>query len=188
MKIFTDLNKVTVGNNHTIVTIGTFDGVHLGHQQLIRRVVSESRKTNLHSVVITFDIPPRCYISPSNRCRMITTIDQKIEIIRKMGVNILVVLNFNPSIARIEPEEFITILQNRIKMVKMVVGQDFSFWKERRGNSELLRKLGYLLHFEIEVFPLLTSGIGKISSTRIRNLLKEHNYFGASVLLGYNFG
>lgn len=152
------------------VALGTFDGVHLGHQAVMRAAV----ETGLRSTVVTFSPHPREVLG--YEVRLLTTLERKIERIRAVGVDELVVIEFTPQLARLSPHEFVSQVLKPLGTRVILAGENFRFGHGRSGDVALLRELG----FEIRSVPLVPG----VSSSRIRQLLEAGDVTGAAALLG----
>jgi len=154
------------------LTVGNFDGVHLGHRELLRRAVGKAKEEGTVSVALTFTPHPVRYFSPGARFYDITTDEEKASLIAAMGIDVLVVERFDERTGRMSPEEFAReILHKRLCARWMTVGYDFTFGRNRSGSPSLLRKIGSEVGFEVEVVPPVLRGGLIVSSTRIRDLL-----------------
>ena len=154
------------------VTIGNFDGVHLGHQELIRRTVAKAKSTGTMAVALTFTPHPVRFFSPMARFYEITSMEEKAERIAAFGIESLVVESFTGEVGRMEPEDFAReILARRLRVRNAIVGYDFTFGRNRSGSPKILGELGHGLGFEVEIVPPLVRGGLIVSSTRIRELL-----------------
>ncbi len=183
MKLIRELSDLKL--EKSAVTIGNFDGVHLGHQRLIKRVVSEARSSGYTSVVLTFDKQPKNFINPRKETRIITPLHVKIEKIKTLNVDILIVINFSQHFASLSPEDFIhNIICDQLGAKLVIVGPDFRFGKNRAGNVDALRLLGKKFDFTLKIIPFLRIEEVKVSSTEIRHLLYKGEDKIASMMLG----
>ncbi|MDH4473701.1 MAG: bifunctional riboflavin kinase/FAD synthetase [Fluviicola sp.] len=174
MRIIRDLTP-DVQFNQPIVTLGTYDGVHLGHQTIIREMVSEARKKGKESVLLTFHPHPRMVLYPeSHSVRLIDTIEEKLEKLEKLGLDTVILFPFTIKFSRLTAVEFVRdVLVNQIGVSQMLVGYDHHFGKNREGNFQQLEELGVLYDFEVrEIKAVETNGIA-VSSTKIRKALAE---------------
>ncbi len=154
------------------LTVGNFDGVHLGHRELLRRTVSRGRASGAMSVALTFTPHPVRFFSPGARFYEITTGEEKEALIAEAGIDVLVVETFDGGIGRMGPEEFAReILSGRLRARWVTIGYDFTFGRNRTGSPEVLVEAGRRLGFEVDVVPPLLRGGLIVSSTRIRDLL-----------------
>lgn len=172
----------------SVVTVGVFDGVHLGHQTIMHIVKADAAERNTGSVAITFDRLPEDLINPAAGTRLITTLDQKLELIAEMGMDLCVVMPLEQELLDMPAERFVTdILRARLHTVQLVVGTNFAFGKGRAGNVSLLRQMGPEMGFEVVgVSPIKLDG-SLVSSTVIRRLIAEGNIDRANKLLGHPF-
>ena len=188
MKIYHSIEDFPSDVN-TIVTIGTFDGVHKGHQIIINRVNEIAKKQALESVVLTFDPHPRHVIYPDDQeLRLIHTLEEKIEALRKTGVQNLVLHKFTKEFSRTESVNFIRdFLVTKLNMKYMVVGFDHHFGKNRQGTFDNLIELSDAYGFKIEKIKPQNIGEVTISSTKIRNAILEGDCKKANTYLSANF-
>ncbi|HEU5361532.1 MAG TPA: riboflavin biosynthesis protein RibF, partial [Candidatus Deferrimicrobiaceae bacterium] len=154
------------------LTVGNFDGVHLGHRELLRKTVSRSRDSGGIAVALTFSPHPVRFFSPGARFYEITTEEEKADLIARMGIDVLVIESFDGGIGRMLPDEFAReILSRRLRARWVTVGYDFTFGRNRTGSPALLVESGRDLGFEVDIVPPLVRGGLIVSSTRIRDLL-----------------
>lgn len=172
--------------NGTAITIGTFDGVHLGHQFLIHKTMEIAKTENLDSLVLTFDPHPRSYLNPDYRPFILTELPKKIELIKKLGVDDVKVLEFNQQIADLEAIDFVTqILIQKYNLKHLVVGHDFAIGKGRKGDYSYLKKLSTQLGFKITQIPKFEIDGVRPSSGLIRDLIQNGDLKSANKLLGW---
>lgn len=184
MKIFRNLDDILVPFSGACVTIGNFDGVHRGHQQLFHEVVRRAGKGGGCSVVVTFD-PHPLQVLRQGGIKLISTIEQKIEQIDKVGIDALVIIPFNREFAATSAENFVQhILLDLIGMTELVVGYDYAFGKGRSGNTDFLREQGRQLGFPVTVVAPFHEGDLLVSSTKIRELVAAGKMQDACRLLG----
>jgi riboflavin kinase / FMN adenylyltransferase len=166
----------------TAVTVGVFDGVHLGHRTLIERL----RDTGLVPAVLTFDPHPAEVLAPGTHPRLITSIDERLDLLEGAGVELVGVLDL-AEIRHLHPDEFVTqVLEERLAMAAMVMGTDFHFGKDRSGDVAFLRSAGDSKGFKVDVVELQTLD-GIVSSSGIRALLELGDVGRAAVLLGSRY-
>jgi riboflavin kinase/FMN adenylyltransferase len=171
-----------------IVTIGNFDGIHLGHRAILKTVVGRAKDLDGEAVVYTFDPHPRKVLRPDSAPGLLTTLDQKIELLAEAGVDAVVVEPFTLEFARTEAEEFIRrCLYERLRPVEVYVGYDFHFGRDREGSMRLLTEMGPRLGFAVTIIPEVTVDEGDVNSTRIRQLLGEGQPERAARMLGRPF-
>lgn len=157
-----------------IVTIGNFDGIHLGHQAILRTVTRRAADLHGEAVVYTFDPHPRKVLRPDSAPGLLTTLDQKMELLERAGVDAVVVEPFTLEFAHTDAEVFIReCLHRRIRPVEVYVGYDFHFGRDRAGSMRLLTELGPRLGFSVTIIPEVRVDEGDVNSTRIRRLLAD---------------
>ena len=175
-------------NEPTIVTIGTFDGVHIGHQKIIEKVVQTAKKSNKKSVLLTFFPHPRMVLQKDSNIELINTIDERAALLAKTGLDYLIIHPFSKSFSRLTALDFVRdILVNQLNISKLIIGYDHHFGKNREGNLEQLTEYSYLYDFEVEEIPAQDINDVSVSSTKIRRALSEKNIKTANKYLGYNF-
>jgi riboflavin kinase/FMN adenylyltransferase len=174
MRIIRDLTP-DVQFNQPIVTLGTYDGVHLGHQTIIREMVAEAREKGKESVLLTFDPHPRMVLYPeSHSVRLIDTIEEKLEKLEKLGLDTVILFPFTLKFSRLTAVEFVRdVLVNQIGVTQMLVGYDHHFGKNREGNFQQLEELGTLYDFEVREVKAVETDEVAVSSTKIRKALAE---------------
>ncbi len=184
MKIFRSLDEITQPFENPCVTIGNFDGVHLGHQLLFREVVRRGRANSGCSIVVTFDPHPLRILRPGG-IKLISTIEQKIEQIEKAGIDALIVIPFDLPFAATTAEHFVDeILLIKIGMTELVVGYDYAFGKGRSGDTKFLKNRGKEKGFPVTVVDAHYQDGNLVSSTRIRELVHQGRMMDARELLG----
>ncbi len=188
MIIFRNLDDIQEKLVNAVVTIGNFDGVHLGHREIFRRVRGAAREAGGVSVVITFVPHPLKRLPSRKHLRLITPYAEKERLIAASGIDYLIVIPFTESFATIDAADFVSrILVSRIGMKKLVIGYDYAFGRNREGNVALLEKLGTELGFDLEVLAPIGSGDIVYSSTGIRELIGRGDVEGVVALLGRHF-
>jgi len=188
MIIFRNLDDIQEKLVNAVVTIGNFDGVHLGHREIFCCVREAARRAGGVSVVITFVPHPLKLLPSRKQLRLITPYAEKEGLIAASGIDYLVIIPFTESFATIDAADFVSrILVGRIGMKKLVIGYDYAFGRNREGNVALLEKLGEEVGFELEVLAPIGSGDIVYSSTRIRELVGQGNVEGVVALLGRHF-
>ncbi len=168
----------------TCCTIGNFDGVHLGHQTLVKQALTRARASGLASVVVTFDPHPLRIINGETP-PFITPTGQKLKLLEDLGVDHILCLEFTPRMAAMSPEDFVsTILVDGLSIHQLVIGHDYAFGKGRSGNYEVLKELGRQHGFEVErIEPVILNG-DVVSSSRIRSLIQAGRVTEVRPLLG----
>lgn len=188
MKIYNNIEDFSPLDN-PVVTVGTFDGVHIGHQKIFRKMAEDAAAINGTSVVVTFHPHPRLVIHPdSSDLKFINTQERKYDLIEQSGIEHLVVIPFTKEFSRTPSSEFVkNILVDKIGVKKLIIGYDHHFGKDRQGSIMELRGLSKIHHFDVEeVDALEVDGI-PASSTKIRNALIQGNIRLANTLLGYEY-
>ncbi|MBW7841941.1 MAG: bifunctional riboflavin kinase/FAD synthetase [Ignavibacterium sp.] len=187
MQIFYSIKDLKK-NKNTVLTLGTFDGIHPGHLKIIDRLVSCSKEKGCRSVVITFYPHPRTILGNDNSVKMLTTQEEKIELLEKLGVENLLIINFTKEFASLSAEDFIyDYLINGIGLTEIVLGHDHHFGKGRRGNAELLQKIADKEGFIVTKAEAFMIDGEAVSSTKIRNAIAEGDIIRANKLLGRNY-
>lgn len=170
------------------VTIGNFDGVHVGHQRLLALTCAKARKRGLVSVVVTFDPHPMTVLMGQKAPPFLTSTGQRLALIEKHGPNVSLVLEFTRQMAALEPEEFVRrYLVEGLNLRELVIGYDYAMGKGRKGNFDLLSRLGQQYGFGVERLDPVIVGGAVVSSTRIRDLVQSGNVWDARPLLGRFF-
>ncbi len=187
MKLHTNLNSFKATN--PVVTIGTFDGVHLGHQKVITRLKEIAKKHNGESVIFTFYPHPRLVTSTSEtNLRLLTTLEEKKMLFEKFGIDHLVVYPFNKAFSELTYSEFVEqILVEKMGTRCLVVGYDHKFGKNREGGFEYLKKCAEKFSFEVEKLDALIVDKENVSSTKIREALQSGDIKKANLYFGYKF-
>lgn len=166
------------------MTIGAYDGVHLGHRDLIARTRADARRLGAPSVLVTFDRHPAMTLRPSSAPRLLTDLDQKLETLESTGVSIVLVIHFDDERAGEPAEDFVrTVLVDALGARSVLVGADFHFGQGRLGDVDLLRSMGADLGFDVTGIPLLVHEGEPVTSTRIRALIADGMVEEAAVLL-----
>ena len=187
MKTHSDLNNFNATNS--VVTIGTFDGVHMGHRIVIDRLKEYAKIYGGETVVFTFSPHPRLITSPNEtNLRLLTTLEEKKQLLAELGIDHLVVFPFTKEFSELTYSEFVEqILVDKIKTHCLVVGYDHKFGKNREGGFEYLRQCGEKFNLKIEKLEPLMLNDTYINSTQIRLALQNGNIKTANRYLGYNF-
>ncbi len=170
-----------------LLTIGMFDGVHLGHRFLIEQLVTEARQRNLTSAVITFKDHPRKLLAPLTFLPNLTTLPERERLLKQEGVDIVIALSFTQELANLTARDFVTLIQKHLKFKGLVLGYDFALGNNREGNTEFLKKLGEELGFTVTVVPHIKSNNETVSSTAIRQAMADGDMDRVSRLLGHPF-
>ncbi|TMM14746.1 MAG: bifunctional riboflavin kinase/FAD synthetase [Actinobacteria bacterium] len=192
MEVINDLRRCPCPEEGSAVTIGAYDGVHLGHRRVIAEVRERAERQGLSTAVVTFDRHPAMVVRPQSAPLLLTDLEQKIELLADTGVDHVVVIAFDESRSRESAEDFVEeVLVGCLRARVVVVGRDFHFGHARRGNIALLSRMGEERGFEVVGLGLVdeagesSQGPGEaVSSTRIRTLLREGRVTDAARLLG----
>jgi riboflavin kinase / FMN adenylyltransferase len=190
VKTVQGLGGLPEGVKPSVATVGVFDGVHVGHQMLIRKVVDEARTRGVTSVVVTFDRHPLELLSPKDAPQLITTLRQRAEVFEELGVDVLLVLRFDDKFRQFPAEHFIEkVLVESLGVVHLVVGANFRFGHGGTGTVEMLEEMGRQLGFTIDVFSLLGQEDvpDAVSSSLIRRQLAEGDVEHVAEELGRPF-
>lgn len=188
MKIFQDINDFPKAND-AVVTVGTFDGLHLGHQKIILRMTTLAKENNSETVLVTFDPHPRLVVNKNaQEIKFINTQNRKFDLLSNLGIDHLIIIPFTKEFAKTSSEDFIQeYLIDRIGTKKLIVGYDHHFGRDREGNYEKLHQLGIKYGFEVEeISAQYIDGIA-VSSTKIRKALMDGDAKLANKLLGYTY-
>ena len=174
----------------TVVTVGTFDGVHRGHQLVLRRLAQRAREVNLKSVLVTFDPHPLEIINPSAAPPLLTTSMERTEVLAESGIDYLAVVPFTQTLRGYPAEAFVdVILRDRFRMQELLIGHDHGFGRGREGDVEVLQALGARRGFRVEVIEAVSLGDGRpISSTSIRRAVAGGDLQRAAAGLGRPYG
>lgn len=188
MKIYNHINEFQKLNN-AVVTIGTFDGVHLGHQKIIARVREEAEKIDGETVMLTFFPHPRMILHPEDQnLKLITTMPEKAELLQDLGIDHLIITPFTRDFSNLAPKEYIkNILVDRIGISKIVIGYDHRFGKDRLGGLQDLLKYSSAYGYSVLEIPEQDINEVTISSTQIRKSLLNGDVDTANEFLGYKF-
>jgi riboflavin kinase/FMN adenylyltransferase len=191
VQIVSDISESPWENERAVITIGAYDGVHLGHLAVIAHVRRRAEELGARSAVVTFDRHPASVVRPESAPKLLTSNEQKLERLAATGVDAVVVVPFNAEQAAETPESFVNrVLVSCLRTEVIVVGEDFHFGRHRDGNVDLLRKLGAERDFDVEPIELMprVDGVDEpISSTAIRRALAGGDVTRANEMLGYQF-
>ena len=189
MQIYHQIDDAGLSPAASVVTMGNFDGIHLGHQALVLRSLEEARHRNVASVVLTFDPHPLKVLAPARAPRLILTPEDKIELLQHLGIDVVINQRFDSSFASLDAEEFVRrFIVNRLKAKKIWVGRDLRFGHGRKGDVEQLVRWGEELDFEVGIVePILVNGV-RVSSSQIRQAIEAGRVDEARSSLGrYHF-
>ena len=188
MKVHQSISKFKEKKHASVVTIGTFDGVHIGHQKIIERLNQNKINKNDTSVIVTFFPHPRMVLNAHNDMKMLNTIEEKTQLLEKFGLDHLVVQPFTEKFSQLTALEFVRdILVNQLQLKKLVIGYDHHFGKNREGNFEQLQEYKNVYNFELEKITAQEIQNVSVSSTKIRKSLENGNIEKANAYLGYSY-
>jgi riboflavin kinase/FMN adenylyltransferase len=172
----------------TAITIGTFDGVHIGHRQILLRLINNAKQLNLNAVLLTFFPHPRMVLQKETNIKLLNTLDEKIEILESLGLNYTIVHPFTKEFSRLSAIEFVRdILVNQLKTKKIIIGYDHRFGRNRNANINDLIAFGTTLDFEVEEISAQEVDEVSVSSTKIRMALENADIDTANSYLGYAY-
>jgi len=188
MKIIYDLKELNRPLDNPVLTIGNFDGVHKGHLALFDKVKERANAIKGQSVVMTFDPHPVKVMKPENGLRIITPMRQKLRLISEANIDVILCLPFNKNFSTISAHKFVKdILLGTIGIKEIVVGYDYSFGNNRQGDIGLLKAMGEELGFKVHAVEPIYLNKVLVSSTSIRNFIREGNIEDANILLGRDY-
>ena len=187
MKIFNSINDF-ICSKKTILTLGTFDGVHIGHRKILEKVTQNTESDTTESLVLTFFPHPRMVLQGQSDVKLLNTIGEKIDLLEKLGVQNLVIHPFDEVFSKLTAEEFVkTVLVEQFHIQKIIIGHDHRFGRNRTANIDDLIAFGQQYDFEVEQISVQEIKEVSISSTKIRNALTEGNMALANDYLGYEY-
>jgi riboflavin kinase/FMN adenylyltransferase len=191
MRVFNHLDQINGPLKNAVITIGNFDGVHIGHQALFHEVIEKAQAIGGTSVAMTFEPHPLRVLKQNNHPPLITLYEQKSELIERTGIDVLICVPFTLEFAALSAEQFVRdLLVQKIGIKAIVVGQDYNFGKNREGNIDLLKFYGPKYGFEVIVAGWIKSPRAlaeRISSTKIRELVRDGRMEQAEKMLGRNY-
>src|SRR5437764_406488 len=188
MKIVHSISELARLPGPLFLAIGVFDGVHRGHQAVISTSAGHARAANGTPVVVTFDPHPEKVLRPQAAPRLLTATQLKIELIRALGVEHLLIIGFDIQFATTEPEDFVQKLVAHSKPLREIcVGHEWSFGKNRRGNLEFLKSLGEKMNFHVIGVPPIKTNDEVVSSTAIRQAIERGDFARAAAMLGREY-
>jgi len=182
-------NACTYNNNsNSAVTIGTFDGVHIGHKKIIERLNSSAKENNLESIILTFFPHPRMVLQKDTNIKLINTMEERSQILERTGLNHLVIHPFSTEFSQLSAKEYVQqMLVKYLKAEKVIIGYDHRFGKGRTANIQDLIKYGEEFNFDVEEISQQDIKNVAVSSTKIRKALENGQIEKANTYLGYNF-
>jgi len=186
MRIEQELAELSPGKD-MLITIGVFDGVHLGHKHLISQLKEQAKQQDLLSGLVTFRQHPQVVLSPQTRLPFLTDLSQRISLLKNEGVEAVVTLSFTRELAQLGTREFISLLKEYLRMRGLVIGYDFALGRDREGGSGTLHALGQAMNFTVTVVPPLILDGEVVSSTAIRKALANGEMKRVNKQLGRDF-
>ena len=187
MLVYRNIEQIPLFRN-AVLTIGTFDGVHTGHQQVITQMKKRAAEVNGETVIITFDPHPRTVVNAAAGIQLINTLGEKIELLSGLGIDHLVVIPFTEEFAKLTAEEYIgQFLIRYFQPHTLIIGYDHRFGKGRTGNYELLKLKSVYYQYQLQEIPAHILNSISVSSTRIREAVSAGNMEAARDLLGYDY-
>ena len=188
MEIIYGIDQLKSPIKNAVVTLGNFDGVHLGHQRIFQRVKEEAKRFNGQGVIITFEPHPLKVLSPERCPPLLTPLKKKMLLLEKSGIDVVLCIEFSRSFSEISPSEFVQdILIEKVGARKVIVGYNYHFGKGKGGDVKTLRKLCDPYGVEVEVVDALSVNQTTVSSSKIRELIREGHVEDASKLLGRDY-
>ena len=187
MKIFNSINDFTCSKKTTF-TLGTFDGVHIGHRKILEKLIKTTENDQTESLVLTFFPHPRMFLKGQSDIKLLNTIGEKIDLLENLGVQNLVIHPFDEAFSKLTAEEFVkTVLVDRFHIHKIIIGHDHRFGRNRTANIDDLISFGKQYNFEVEQISVQEIKDVSISSTKIRKALIDGNMALANDYLGYEY-
>jgi len=171
----------------TLLTIGVFDGVHLGHKYLLSQLTKQAREQDLLSGVVTFNRHPHEVLSPQTKLPFLTDLTQRINLLKNEGVDATFTLSFTRELAQLSARRFVSLLKKYLRMRGMVIGTDFVLGQNQEGNTDILRSLGQDMKFSVTIIPPVMINGEVVSSTAIRNALADGDMKKVLNLVGRSF-
>jgi len=186
MKVYRRIEEIDI-QKPTVLSVGSFDGIHLGHQQILNELSKQSQDCNCLEVLVTFHPHPKIVVGSHNRqnIELLTTLEEKIQILERLELPVLLVIPFTKEFSQISYQDFVkNILVNRLNIEKIVIGHDHAFGRNREGHSEQLKNMGKQYRFDVSVMkPFLVNG-AIVNSTKIRKIISNGEVASAHSLLG----
>ena len=182
------INSVSPKNTSGVITIGTFDGVHIGHQKILKHVVDIAKKQRLKSIVLTLFPHPRMVLQKEDSIKLLNSINERIDLLKSIGIDEVVVKTFTKDFANLSAKDYVTeVLVNELNAKQIVIGYDHRFGKNRSANIDDLKQLGEVFDFKVNEIPAEDIDSVTVSSTKIRNALQKGNVALANTYLGYDY-
>ncbi|MCU7499330.1 MAG: bifunctional riboflavin kinase/FAD synthetase [Bacteroidota bacterium] len=186
MNVFTDISQVTEDKN-TVVTIGTFDGFHLGHKEIVNRALMSASKQGGRNFLVTFEPHPRSVVSRDFDLKLLTTLDEKLKLFEEAGIENVLVINFTPELSKLTSDEFFERYISKIGLNELVIGYDHRLGRNRDGDENKLREIGLRYSFDVTIVHAVTIDGDTVSSTKVRQAILDGNIEKANKYLGRNY-
>jgi len=187
MEVIRYSKNIILSNKKRYIALGVFDGIHLGHQKLIKQTVDKAKKNNGISIVVTFDPHPDKIINPESDVFLLTTLEERISLIKEADVDVVLIIKFSKMMSKMLPEDFIgKILVDSLQVKELFVGFNYKFGFRGKGNTDLLREYGRFYKFKTNILKPITKNHTIISSTRIKDYIKSGEIEKAQKLLGHD--
>jgi len=188
MKLYRNINEINFDNNRAI-TVGGFDGIHLGHQKIFATLLARAKERNLKTLVITFEPPPKCFFNLDKNHSLLTPINEKLKIFENKNIDEVLVIDFNEEFSKMSAYSFIELLISKIGFKVYVIGNNHTFGNNCKGNLALLEKIKNDLNYQFEIYMVdsFSKNNDVISSTLIKNQFSNKNIEYINELLGYNY-
>ena len=187
MKIIRYSKNIILPKKKRYIALGVFDGVHLGHQKLIKLTVDKARKNDGISIIATFDPHPDIIINPESNVFLLTTLEERISLIKDTDVDVFLIIKFNKMISKMSPEDFISkILVDSLQVKELFVGFNYKFGFRGKGNPDILKKYSKIYKFKTHILKPIVANNIIISSTRIKDYIKSGEIGKAKKLLGHD--
>ena len=188
MQIYYDLEAPSESFQESMLTVGVFDGLHVGHQAVIQQVLTQAKQFKLASFVLTFDPPPLAFLAPERCPPALTTLPKKIEILEQLGVDSVIFARFDAHLQQMSPDTFVQeVLLKRLHARQVIVGYDWQFGRGRSGNADALKQLGDQYQFDVMIVDPVQLHGKPVHSTRVREAIADSNLDLASELLGRRY-
>ena len=172
----------------SVITVGTFDGIHLGHQKLIKRVLDISKKENLNSIILSFHPHPKIVLNNNLKISLLNTLEEKKEILNSYDIDYFIIKEFTKEFSRLSPLEFVRdILVKKLNAKHIVIGYDHHFGRNRDASVSQLKEFSKIFDFKVTEVKALVENNISVSSTKIRSFINEGDFINANNFLGYNF-
>ena len=187
MKLFQSINNY-LSSKKTIITIGTFDGIHIGHRKILNKIIQSAHEVNCESLVLTFFPHPRMILQEDSTVKLLNSMDEKIGLLQEIGIDNLIIHPFDKEFSQLTAEKFVkNILVDKLQIQKIIIGYDHRFGKNRTADINDLLHYGKKYRFEVEQISAQEIDAIAVSSTKIRNALAAGTISLANEYLGYNY-